>query len=84
MDASFSELFHHHRVRSDLFLNVFAGEFRIAKNLGEEATADGLATMDGNDGASAVGVPEEVVAPLDPNDFKTKVAKRPNELGAAE
>ena len=42
--------------RSDFFLDIFSGDFTIPENLGNESATDGLATMDGNHGAPAIGV----------------------------
>jgi len=71
-------------VRSDFFLDIFSGDFTIPENLGDMSATDGLAAMDGNHGAPAIGVTEEVMAPLDPNEIKTKAPKRLEELGAVK
>ncbi len=71
-------------IRSDLFLDIFPGEFTIPENLGDESAADGLAAMDRNHGASSVGVAEKVMASLDSNKIKTKAAKRLDELDAVK
>lgn len=71
-------------VRSDIFPDIFSGDFTIPKNLGNETATDDLAAMDGNNGASAIGVTKEVMAPLDLNEIKTKATKLLEELGAVE
>ena len=71
-------------VRSDFFLDIFSGDFTIPENLGNESATDGLAAMDGNHGTPAIGVTVEVMAPLDPNEIKTKAPKRLEELGAVK
>ena len=71
-------------LRSDFLLDIFSGDFTIPNNLGSESATDGLAAMDGNHGAPAVGVTEEVMASLDPNEIKTKATKRLDELSAGE
>ena len=71
-------------VRSDFFLDIFADDFTIPENLGDKSAANGLAAMDGNHGAPAIGVTEEVMASLDPNGIKTKASKRLEELGAVK
>ena len=67
-------------VRSDFFLDIFSGDFTIPENLGDKSATDGLAAMDGNHGTPAIGVTEEVMAPLDPNEIKTKATKRLDKL----
>ena len=71
-------------VRSDFFLDIFSGDFTIPENLGDKSATDGLTAMDGNHGTPAIGVTEEVMAPLDPNEIKTKAPKRLEELGAVK
>lgn len=71
-------------VRSDFFLDLFSGDFTIPENLGDKSATDGLAAMDRNHGASAVGVTEEMMASLGPNEIKTKATKRLDELGAVK
>jgi len=71
-------------VRSDLFLDVFPGDFTIPENLGEKAATYALAAMDGNHCAPAVGVTEEVVTSLDPNTIKAKATKRLDELDSVQ
>ena len=71
-------------VRSDFFPDVFSGDFTIPENLGNEPASDGLAAMDGNHGTPTVGVTEEVMASLDPNEIKTKATKRLDELVAVK
>ena len=75
---------HEDLIPSDFLLNVFPADFTVAENLGEESASDGLTAMNGNHRAPTVGVTEKVVASLDPNEVKTKVTKRFDELGARE
>ena len=49
-------------VRSAFLLDVFSGEFTVSKNLSKETSADGLASVDGNDGTSTIGMLEKAVA----------------------
>ena len=74
----------HALVRSDLFPDIFSGDFTIPENLGEESATDGFAAMDGNHRAPAVGVTEEVMASLDANEIKAKATKRLDKLGAVK
>ena len=71
-------------VRSDFFLDIFSGDFTIPENLGNESATDGLAAMNGNHGAPAVGVTEKVMAPIDPNEIETKATKCLEELGGVK
>jgi len=71
-------------VRSDFVLNFFPGEFTVPENLGEKSATDALATMNGHNRASPVGVTKEVVTSLDPDDFKAKTPKRLDELDTVE
>ena len=71
-------------VHSDFVLNFFSGEFTIPENLCEKSSAYALATVNWYHRAAAVGVPEEVMASLDPDDFKAKTPKRLDELNAVE
>jgi hypothetical protein len=71
-------------VRSDLFLEFFPGDFAVPENLGKESTADRFASVDGNNGASAVGMTEEMVTSLDSYQVKTEAAKRLDELNTAQ
>ena len=70
--------------RSDFVLNFVPGDFTIPENLCEKSSAYALATVNWYHRAAAVGVPEEVMASLDPDDFKVKAPKRLDELDAAE
>jgi len=74
----------HALVRLDFFSDIFPGDFTIPENLGNESTTDGLAAMDWHHGATAVGVTEEMMASIDPNEIKTKATKRLDELGAVK
>ena len=71
-------------VRSDFVLNFFSGEFTIPEDLSEKSAADALATVNWHHRASSIGVTEEVVTSLDPDDFKAKASKRLDELNAVE
>ena len=71
-------------VRSDSVLKFFSGEFTIPENLGEESATDALATVHWHHCAPSVGVTEEVVTSLDPDDFKAKAPKCLDELHAVE
>ena len=51
-------------VRSAFLLDVFSGEFTVSKNLSKETSADGFASVDGNDSTSTIGMLEEAVAAL--------------------
>ena len=70
--------------RSDFVLNFVPGDFTIPENLGEDSATDAFAAVDWDNSASSVGVTEEVVTSLDPDDFKVKAPKRLDELDAAE
>ena len=74
----------HALVRSDLFPDIFSGDFTIPENLGKESATDGFAAMDGNHCTPAIGVTEEVMASLNANEIKTKATKHLDELGAVK
>jgi hypothetical protein len=63
------------RVRLDFLLDIFPSDFTIPENLREKSATDGLAAMDWNDGAPAIGVTKEVVASLDSNEVKPKATE---------
>ncbi len=71
-------------VRLDFVQNFFSGEFTIPEDLSEKSAADALATVNWHHRASSIGVTEEVVTSLDPDDFKSKAPKRLDELNAVE
>jgi hypothetical protein len=63
---------------------VFAGYLAVAQDLSEQAAPNGLATMDGNDRASPVGVAQKMMAPLGADDFEAQPPQRFDELRAAD
>ena len=71
-------------VRSDLSLQFFPREIAVAENLGKETAADRLPAVDGNNGAAAVGVAEEVMAAFDANEIEPKTTQRLEEVGAGD
>ena len=75
---------HERLVRSDFLLQFLPGDFTVPENLGKETTTDRFAPVDGNNGASAAGVAEEMVTSFDSDQLKTEVAKGLDELNAAQ
>jgi hypothetical protein len=74
----------HLLVRSDFSLEFFPRDLAVSENLGEESATDCLAPMDRNNGAATVKMAEEVVATLDPDEFKPKASQRLDELEAVD
>jgi len=50
---------------------VLTGEVTIPKDLRKEARTEGFTRMNGHHGRTAVGMPQIVVAPFDPDHLKT-------------
>lgn len=60
-----------HEYRKPLATDVIGGQFAVAQDFAEEAGAEGFVAVDGDDGRSAVGLAENVVAAADTDDGKT-------------
>jgi hypothetical protein len=71
-------------VRSDFLLKLISGDFAIPKDLSEESATYTFAAMGGHHCAPAVGMTEEVVTSLDPNQIKAKATKCLDKLDAVQ
>ena len=65
-----------------LSLYVLATQITIAKNFGKKARANCLASVDGNDSRSPIGMPQKMMATLYPEDRKPSFSQRRDELFA--
>ena len=75
---------HERLVRSHFSLQFIPGDLAVPKNLRKKSPTDCLAPVDGNNGASAVGMAKEVVAAFDPDEIKPQSSQRLNDLGAVD
>lgn len=71
-------------VRSDLFLQFVPRDLAVSENLSKETAAKRLAAVDGNNGAAAVGMTEEVMAAFDANEIEPKTTQRLEEMCAGD
>ena len=62
-------------VRSAFLVDVFSGEITVSKNLSEETSADGFASVNGDDGTSTIRMLEEAVTAFLTDDNKPKPAQ---------
>ena len=60
---------------SAFLLDLFSGEFAVSKNLSKETSADGFASVDGDDSTSTIGMLEEAVAAFLTDDSKSEPAQ---------
>ena len=71
-------------VRSDLFLQFFPRDLAVSENLSKETAANRLAAVDGNNGAAAIGMAEEVMAAFDANEIEPKTTQRLEDVRASD
>jgi len=65
-------------------LQFVPGEFAIPEDLGQKATTNGLTPVDRNNGASPIGMPQKMVAALDPDNIKPEPSQQLDDLGTTE
>ena len=61
-------------------MQFFPREIAVSENLSKETAANRLAAMDGNNGAAAVGMAEEVMAAFDANEIEPETTQRLEEV----
>lgn len=74
----------HALVRSELLLQVFPGKFAVSEDLGKQAFANGLTTVNGDDCASTIRMAEKVVASFGPDYVKPELPKGLDQLDATD
>lgn len=65
-------------------MQFFPREIAVSENLSKETAANRLAAVDGNNGAAAVGMAEEVMAAFDANEIEPKTTQRLEEASAGD
>jgi hypothetical protein len=67
-----------------LFLQFFPRDLAVSENLSKETAANRLAAVDGNNGAAAIRMAEEVMAAFDANEIESKTTQRLDDVGAGD
>jgi hypothetical protein len=61
---------------------ILPGQLAVPEDLGQKPAPDRLAAVNGHHGAAAVGVTEEVMAALDPDDAESELPQCRDEADA--